>query len=86
MKRPIINLITLYQKTLSPDHGPLARRYPGGFCRYYPSCSEYAKISVEQYGAATGTAKAVWRVIRCNPWAKPGIDLSCYRDGGHARV
>ena len=74
--REIANkLIIGYQKTLSPDHGPLRHRHPYGYCRYYPSCSEYARQSILNQGVIRGSGLAVVRIIRCNPWAKPAIDL-----------
>lgn len=43
-------------------------------CRYVPTCSEYALEAVDRFGATRGSAMAVWRVLRCNPLAKGGID------------
>lgn len=75
MRHIIISLITLYQKTLSPDHSWLKAKYPYGFCHFYPTCSEYAKESVLEYGTIKGSYKGLLRVLRCNPWTKPSIDL-----------
>ncbi len=74
MKTLIIFIIRLYQKTLSPDHGWFKARYPYGFCRFYPSCSEYGIETVQKFGAATGLLKTFLRVLRCNPWAQPRVD------------
>ena len=70
----LIKIIVLYQKTLSPDHGLLRVRYENGFCKYYPSCSEYAKQSILKKGAIKGSFKSIFRVIRCNPFTLGGID------------
>ncbi len=78
MKRGLINIIRIYQRTLSPDHGWRKQRYPHGYCRHYPTCSEYAIIAIENYGAGKGSAKAVWRIMQCNPFTRPRVDLSCY--------
>ena len=43
-------------------------------CRYVPSCSEYAMEAVEGYGVARGSLMAAWRVLRCHPFAKGGVD------------
>ena len=43
-------------------------------CRYVPTCSEYAMEAVERYGVAVGMAKTIWRLLRCHPWAKGGVD------------
>jgi putative membrane protein insertion efficiency factor len=43
-------------------------------CRYVPSCSEYAMEAIDRYGVARGSVMAIWRVIRCHPFAKGGLD------------
>lgn len=73
---PFIVLITIYQKTLSPDHSLLKSLHPHGFCRYYPTCSEYTKLSLKKRGVIIGLAKGFYRILRCNPWSKGGIDES----------
>jgi putative membrane protein insertion efficiency factor len=75
MKYFLIALINLYQKTLSPDHGWFKGLYPYGFCKYHPSCSEYAKQAVEKHGAILGLYYAGKRLLSCNPWSRGGIDL-----------
>lgn len=70
----LIKLIRIYQKTLSFDHGYLKIFYPHGFCRFYPTCSEYGVEAVQKYGIIKGGFKTVWRVMRCNPWNKGGND------------
>ncbi len=73
--RLIVNYIILfYQKTLSQDHGLMAYYYPYGYCRFYPSCSEYVKQAVFKYGIIKGCALGVIRIIKCNPISKPSID------------
>ncbi|MFH1767158.1 MAG: membrane protein insertion efficiency factor YidD [Patescibacteria group bacterium] len=66
--------IFLYQKTLSFDHGPLKILYPYGYCRFHPTCSEYAKQSIIKKGIILGSILGIWRVLRCNPWSKGGVD------------
>ena len=44
-------------------------------CKFHPSCSEYASLAVRRHGAVRGSAMAVWRVLRCNPWSRGGVDL-----------
>ena len=72
---PFLMLIRLYQKTFSPDHGPLKRLFPNGYCRFYPSCSEYGHLAIKKHGLALGLPKTLWRILRCNPWSKGGVDL-----------
>lgn len=75
MIRPLVlALITIYQKMLSPDHSWLKHRYPGGVCRYRPTCSEYAKQSIVEHGTVKGLFLGLARVLRCHPWADPGFD------------
>lgn len=74
MKKLIISSINIYQKTLSPDHGTLRRE--NGFCRFYPSCSQYTKLAVQTHGSWRGLVKGAYRVVRCNPYSSGGIDES----------
>jgi len=69
-----LKLIRLYQATLSPDHGPNKHLFPEGYCPFTPSCSMYGYRSIEKYGFWKGWAKAIWRILRCNPFTKGGID------------
>jgi len=63
----ILKTIKVYQKFVSP--------ILGRNCRFYPSCSEYSYQAVKRYGAVKGLILGFWRVLRCNPWNKGGIDL-----------
>ena len=45
-------------------------------CKYHPSCSQYASDALRRYGPIKGSAKAVWRVMRCNPWSRGGVDYA----------
>jgi len=74
MKSVILGIIRYYQSTLSPDHGPFKELYPNGFCKYYPSCSEYGYQSFDRYGVIRGFFMTIWRILRCNPWSKGGLD------------
>lgn len=69
-----IQIIKLYQKTLSFDHGFVKIFFPRGFCRFRPTCSDYAISALEKYGFFKGGIRAIWRVLRCNPWNKGGHD------------
>lgn len=70
----IVSLINLYQRTLSPDHGVLKARFPYGYCRHYPTCSEYTKQAVVRRGVGMGLAMGAKRIVKCNPWAEPSVD------------
>ena len=70
----VIKIIKIYQKTLSFDHGFFKFLYPYGYCRFSPSCSDYAIQAIEKYGIFKGGIKAFYRVVRCNPFNKGGHD------------
>jgi len=70
----VIKLLKLYQRTLSFDHGIFKVFFPAGFCCFKPTCSEYAIAAIEKHGIFKGGLKALWRVMRCNPWSKGGWD------------
>jgi len=74
IKKLLISSIILYQKTFSPDTGLKKEMNPHGFCKYYPSCSEYMKQSIEKKGVLLGLLKGFWRILRCNPFSKGGVD------------
>lgn len=71
---PILWCIRLYQHTISPDHGPIKHLFPNGYCRFYPSCSEYGYQSIQKKGLVAGGIKTIWRILRCNPWNPGGVD------------
>jgi uncharacterized protein len=43
-------------------------------CRYHPSCSAYAAQAVREFGILRGLVLAGWRLLRCNPWSRGGLD------------
>ena len=56
-------------------HGyQLARSGRPTGCRFLPTCSHYAIEAIDQYGAVRGSALAVRRLLRCNPWGGHGVD------------
>jgi uncharacterized protein len=66
MKRFTLWLLQLYKRWISPALPPS--------CRYVPTCSEYAMEAVERYGTLRGGLMAAWRLLRCHPLAKGGLD------------
>ncbi|MBI4092498.1 MAG: membrane protein insertion efficiency factor YidD [Candidatus Kerfeldbacteria bacterium] len=72
--RALLFTIRLYQRTLSPDHGWWRARHPLGFCRFSPTCSDYAVAAVERLGLIKGLWRAIGRILRCNPWTRGGLD------------
>lgn len=43
-------------------------------CKFIPSCSNYALDAIEYYGVIKGVLLAIWRILRCNPFSKGGLD------------
>ncbi|MDP2685209.1 MAG: membrane protein insertion efficiency factor YidD [bacterium] len=74
IKKLILKLIRIYQETLSPDHGLLSERFPYGYCRFHPTCSEYSHQAIEKFGVLKGGWYSVKRIGRCNPLNQGGED------------
>jgi putative membrane protein insertion efficiency factor len=66
MRAAFVTLIKLYQYLLSP--------WVGSHCRFYPTCSEYAKAAIETHGVLRGSWLAARRLLRCHPWHPGGAD------------
>ena len=49
----------LYRHLISPLKPPC--------CRFYPSCSAYAREAIVRFGLVRGSGLAVWRLLRCHP-------------------
>jgi len=60
-------MIKFYQGFISP--------FLGRNCRFYPSCSEYARQALKKYGALKGLVFSCWRILRCHPFSKGGVDI-----------
>ena len=66
IKRALLALIGAYQYLLSP--------LVGGSCRYWPTCSEYAREAIESHGALKGGWMMIARLARCHPYGRGGVD------------
>jgi hypothetical protein len=62
----VIAPIRFYQRAISPAFG---RR-----CKYHPTCSEYTAQAIAEVGAARGIVLGAWRILRCNPFSRGGVD------------
>jgi putative membrane protein insertion efficiency factor len=62
----LLGLIRIYRVTLG--------QVVGGGCRFYPSCSAYAEEAIRNTGAIQGLLLSAWRVLRCSPLSKGGVD------------
>ncbi len=67
MRVILAGLIRGYQLLLSPLLPPA--------CRFYPSCSAYARNAILEHGALSGTWLALRRFARCNPWHRGGVEF-----------
>jgi putative membrane protein insertion efficiency factor len=66
MKSVAAFCLQLYKGVISPFL-PVA-------CRYVPTCSEYTAEAVARHGVLYGSALGLWRLLRCNPFARGGYD------------
>ena len=66
IRRLFILPIKGYKKFISP--------LLGNNCRFYPTCSEYMMQAIEIHGVIKGILLGAWRILRCNPLCKGGID------------
>lgn len=66
LTRAALALLAWYQRWLSP-------LLPGA-CRFWPTCSEYARLALLRHGLVRGSALAVWRLCRCHRFARGGLD------------
>ncbi|MDH3227935.1 MAG: membrane protein insertion efficiency factor YidD [Thermoleophilia bacterium] len=66
MRTVFVFMVRVYQRMISPFFGPR--------CKYHPSCSEYAAQAIDEFGAGKGSVLAGWRLLRCNPMSRGGVD------------
>ncbi len=66
MKRMLILLIDTYRSFISP--------FLPFQCRYYPTCSSYAREAIEKKGVIRGFFLSVKRILKCNPFFPGGFD------------
>jgi uncharacterized protein len=64
-----MGLVWVYRYTIGVFVGP-------GHCKYHPSCSQYALDAYKEFGFLKGTVLAGWRLLRCNPWSRGGVDYA----------
>lgn len=63
MKFIFIIVINIYQKIVSPVFKNILGVEK--FCRFSPSCSEYAKYAILKHGAARGGWLSFLRILSC---------------------
>ncbi|MDA1312423.1 MAG: membrane protein insertion efficiency factor YidD [Acidobacteria bacterium] len=65
-RQVVIFCLLFYKTTLSP--------VMPSCCKFYPSCSMYAKEAVEKYGVRRGLMLTARRLLRCRPFSPGGFD------------
>jgi putative membrane protein insertion efficiency factor len=66
LKEVALVLIHLYQHTFSIFFGPC--------CRFTPSCSAYASLSIQRFGVTEGAWLTLRRLVKCHPFHPGGYD------------
>lgn len=66
VRRVVVAPIALYRRVLSP--------FKPATCRFSPTCSAYAYEAVMRLGVWRGGWLSVWRILRCQPFARGGYD------------
>jgi len=75
IKTALLKLMWLYQKFFT--------LIGFGSCRYYPTCSEYARLNFENNSLSSAFYHSLTRILRCNQLFEGGIEyplldkLSC---------
>ena len=65
VKRSLKYLLRLHQKT---------RIIRKNCCKFYPSCSDYALICLEQHSLRKALALILLRILKCSPFSSGGVD------------
>ena len=74
----LVRIIKLYQNSPLGSHS---------YCKFEPTCSNYAIEAINEYGSIKGSALAIKRILRCNPFNnKNGYDPVPKRSEKHEKV
>jgi putative membrane protein insertion efficiency factor len=65
LARSVMGLIRAYQWAFS---------WTQPRCRFWPSCSQYTLLAVQDHGAWRGFVLGARRISRCHPWNPGGFD------------
>jgi uncharacterized protein len=66
MKLLLLFLVRAYRRVISPVRTPC--------CRFEPSCSAYAEEALHTHGVLRALGLVIWRLARCQPFARGGWD------------
>lgn len=72
MTRILLAILEFYRRWFSPALHSLGQS--AGGCRFVPTCSEYASMAIATHGPIRGTGLAIWRLLRCHPFCRGGLD------------
>ena len=74
MTRLLLRAVDWYQRAAEGRPSP---------CRFFPSCSEYAREALEVHGGRRGTWLTLRRLVRCRPFGPSGYDPVPEAHGHH---
>ncbi|PSB92413.1 membrane protein insertase YidC [Candidatus Pandoraea novymonadis] len=66
MRSVLLWILRAYKLAISP--------WLGMRCRFYPNCSDYARMALKTHGTVYGTYLAARRLFRCHPFHSGGLD------------
>jgi len=69
----VVAIIIIYQRIVSPALKQLLGL--SSLCRFTPSCSEYAKIAIQEHGLVRGSYLALLRLLQCQPLSKQKLEV-----------
>ncbi|WP_264435766.1 membrane protein insertion efficiency factor YidD [Coxiella endosymbiont of Dermacentor marginatus] len=67
VRKVLLKMIKIYQYIISP--------YIGNACRFYPSCSCYAKIAFKRFNIVKAIYLTIFRLLKCHPFHLGGVNL-----------
>jgi len=66
LRKILLKLLAFYQRYIT--------LFSFGSCRYYPTCSEYAKINFQNNSLLSAFYNTSTRILRCNQLFEGGIE------------
>ncbi len=68
------NFLNLCLKFLIRIYKVLVSPFLGQRCRFYPSCSTYAQLCLDQHSFLRACLLITKRLLKCHPWHEGGVD------------